>query len=838
MSGIERNDAFELAYRFVTETQESVFLTGRAGTGKTTFLKYLRDHCTKNMLVAAPTGVAAINAGGVTLHSLFQLPLQPFLPTPGGRQQLLSGIRLNKQRLGLLRKMELLVIDEISMVRCDVLDAVDALLRHVRRNHTAPFGGVQLLFIGDLYQLPPVARNEEWQLLGNYYGSPFFFDSHCVREQLPLMIELTTVYRQKDDRFVELLNKVRNNLLSPPDYEALNQRYHRNFKPETGSSWITLTSHNHQADAINQLQLHQKTGPAFTYNARIEEEFPEHIFPADARLVLKEGAQVMFIKNDVIGKKYFNGKIGRVLTLEEDRVVVDCEGEQIEVPEECWENTRYTLNRTDEKLEQQVIGRFYQYPLRLAWAITIHKSQGLTFDRVMIDAAASFSSGQVYVALSRCTSLEGIVLLNRIPPAAISTSEQVNNAQEGLAPKGSLAERFRGARQLFTVQLLHKVFTLEEVHPLFSWLRSLVNQYVHQLIPQGNEWMVAFGQSLSNHKAIAEKFLLQVQQLLEQEPLVEENPVLQQRIRDAAGYFIPSLQLIKEQLTQHSLETEHRETATALDECLQELQVTLWRVAGLMDYCRQPFSVTGFLRYQLNQPAQKIRISSYAASRKASALPDVPHPELYLQLRQWRDALCHENDIPLYFVAGNSSLRSICEILPVTSTELLEVTGFGKSKAEKYGPEILDLVQDYCTRYQVDKTLYQPSSGKTKKKKVTTPSKDKAPKIPSARISLDLYLGGHTFESIAQQRNLARSTVEGHIVESVGKGDLPVEQYLDPHSLNQIQAQLLLHPGNTITEWVKLLEEKYSYHQVRAVQHHLQRMGQLSTPAGEPATHQ
>ncbi len=396
MQSVERNERFELAYRFVTETQESVFLTGKAGTGKTTFLRYLKEHSAKNTIVAAPTGVAAINAGGVTLHSLFQLPLHPLLPTNAGKQELLSKIRYNKQRLQLLRKMEVLIIDEVSMVRCDVMDAIDTILRSIRYQHELPFGGVQLLLIGDLFQLPPVAQNHEWAVLQEYYNSTFFFDSKAIQEQMPLLIELTTIYRQKEELFVRLLNKVRNNQLEAEDLEILNERYQPGFQPDRDETFITLTSHNNQAELINRQQLQRLTAPPYTYKANIDGEFPENSYPADAELVLREGAQVMFLKNDTISKRFFNGKIGVVHSLSDEEVIVKCGNESIRVQKETWDHSRYTLNRTDGKLEQDVLGTFEQYPLRLAWAITIHKSQGLTFEKVMIDAGLSFTSGQVY----------------------------------------------------------------------------------------------------------------------------------------------------------------------------------------------------------------------------------------------------------------------------------------------------------------------------------------------------------------------------------------------------------------------------------------------------------
>ena len=439
MATIEHNEIFDLAFRFVTETSENIFLTGKAGTGKTTFLKYLKEHCAKNIIIAAPTGVAAINAGGVTLHSLFQLPFHPFLPTKVSKDELLGKIRYNRQRQQLLRKMELLIIDEISMVRCDVMDAIDTILKSVRRNHNMPFGGVQLLCIGDLHQLPPVAQNQEWSILQEYYASPFFFDSLAVKEQMPLLIELTKIYRQKEDSFVSLLNKVRNNNMTADDFEDLHLRYDPNFRPPANEKYITLSSHNKPAELLNQKELERLFTPPFTYNAVIEGDFAEHLYPVDAALVLKVGAQVMFLKNDLVLKRYFNGKIGVIKTLEKEKIIVDCDGTEIIVGLETWENSRYVLNKTDGKLEQEITGAFTQFPLRLAWAITIHKSQGLTFDKVMIDAGAAFSSGQVYVALSRCTSLDGIVLLSKIATSSIQSNENVIKGQQSLTHRGSLA---------------------------------------------------------------------------------------------------------------------------------------------------------------------------------------------------------------------------------------------------------------------------------------------------------------------------------------------------------------------------------------------------------------
>jgi hypothetical protein len=819
MTTVERNDIFDLAFRFVTETQESIFLTGKAGTGKTTFLKYLRQHSCKNMVVAAPTGVAAINAGGVTLHSLFQLPLHPFLPTAGNRLQLLQGLRYNKQRMQLLRKIELLVIDEISMVRCDVMDAIDTILKSVRRNPDAPFGGVQLLYIGDLFQLPPVAKNNEWQLLSEYYASPFFFDSKAVKEQSPLLIELKTIYRQKEQNFVNLLNKVRNNQLEAEDFDYLNSRYMQPFGIGTAEQYITLTSHNNQADAINQQQLQQLLAPAFTYKARVEDDFPENIYPADAALVLKQGTQVMFIKNDVVGKKYFNGKIAVITALSDEAITVACDGENITVTQDVWENTRYTLNRSDEKLEQQVVGRFHQYPLRLAWAITIHKSQGLTFDNVKIDAATAFSSGQVYVALSRCTSLDGIVLLSKIPATAIYSNQQVVDAHHTLLPKASLEERFEGARQLFTLQLLSEIFLMNHLMQQVGWLNQMVEKHAEKLNPDAWQWVQQQTQQLLKEKTFAEKFIDRIPSLLQQQPVIENNTALQKRIQDAVNYFLPLLQQFKTQLQQHTLLTESKETAAAIDEVLQELMTGFVTTIHLMQYCVQPFTVAGFLQHKLNLAIPRVHISSYAASKKQSAEAGMPNAELYYALRNWRDKVCNEQNLPIYFVANTASLKDISTCLPQTKTQLQDINGFGKTKAEKYGDEIIGIVQDYCNRYHIETNMELTSSRTKKQSKKTT--EKKAEKIPSYTLTLQLYQQGKSIAAIAAERNLSQGTIEGHLADLVKTGQVSISAFADETSLNIIAQQLTDNPEARHTDIRTLLNNAYSFVQIKAVANHL-----------------
>lgn len=818
---VERNELFDLAFRFVTETQESIFLTGKAGTGKTTFLKYLKEHSSKNIIIAAPTGVAAINAGGVTLHSLFQLPFHPFIPTETNRFELLKNIRYQKQRINLLRKMELLVIDEVSMVRADVMDAIDAILKTIRRNHHVPFGGVQLLLIGDLYQLPPVAKNDEWNILKEYYASTFFFDSLAIKEQQPLLIELTKIYRQKEERFVQLLNKVRNNQMEQEDFEQLNNRYLQNFYPDSDEKYITLTSHNNQADQINQLKLQKLSTAVFNYSAKIEGDFPEHIYPAEQNLILKEGAQVMFLKNDVSEKKYFNGKIGTVTQLENDKIFVVSEGVEIEVKHETWENTRYTLNRNDEKLQQEVMGTFAQYPLRLAWAITIHKSQGLTFDKIMIDAAASFSSGQVYVALSRCTSLEGIVLLSPIPASAIYTNLHVVNAQGSLSPKGSLAERFEGARQVFTLLLIEEIFSLSEMQRPLSVLNKQVQLNTEKLSENSDEWLQSFTQQFNHQKSVADKFAIRAHALMKETAVIENNQALQKRINDAAGYFIPVINKLKNDLQNHELITEHKEIATLLDEPLQELMHAFIKTAYLLQYALQSFEVAGFLKHKLNLAIPRIQISTYAANKKQTAVAaDIPNPELYFSLRNWRDKVCNEENMPVYLVANSDTLKEICLYLPFTKQHLLLLSGFGKAKVERFGDELLDLVESYCNQYGLESNIEAKSANPKKQRKQKTESK--AEKIPSASISLQMYQQGKSMVDIAKERSLTVSTVENHISEYIKTGEVSVSIFADTEVVKNISKTLLNNPDKKHSEIKPLLADTITFVQIRAVANHLQ----------------
>lgn len=773
MQAIEHNDLFDLAYRFVTETRENIFLTGKAGTGKTTFLKYLKENSTKNIIVAAPTGVAAINAGGVTLHSLFQLPFHPFLPTKNHKEGLLAKARFNKQRQQLLRKIELLVIDEISMVRCDVMDAIDTILKNVRRNYHLPFGGVQLLCIGDLFQLPPVAQNQEWNILSEYYVSPFFFDSLAVKELSPLLIELNKIYRQKEEGFVSLLNKVRNNQMDVGDFELLHSRYNPAFRPAAEEKYITLTSHNNQADLINQQRLYKINGVSFTFKAVVDGDFPESMYPVENELVLKVGAQVMFLKNDVVQKRYFNGKIGVVTLLEKDKIIVTCDDSEIIVQPESWDNSRYTLNRSDGKLEQETLGSFTQYPLRLAWAITIHKSQGLTFERVMIDAAAAFSSGQVYVALSRCISLDGIVLLSKIPPSAISNNVNVSKAQQSLLYKGPLHERFLLARKIFTQQLLEDLFSFKEVVVAAEQLGALIKQQQDRLNENAFSWAENFKKMLFENRAVGLRFIEQIAVLLNESDVIETNSVLQKRISDAANHFVPRLENYIKELKKHPLTTEHKEAASPISEKLNELATIIYVCNFYMQYCKASFSVTAYLQHKLKLSIPKFNLSCYA-SETGTENGGSQNGELLATLKRWRNMICSETGHPIYMVANQASLEEISTYLPLSKKDLMLIAGFGKAKADKYGDEILEMVGDFCERYGLESNILAKSCGPIKERK----PKSKEIKPDTKMVSYNLYKEGKDITSISKERNLSASTIEGHLAYFIGSGKLDINDFV------------------------------------------------------------
>ena len=536
------NILFQLALRFVNQTEQHLFITGRAGTGKTTFLKYVREHCFKRMIVVAPTGVAAINARGVTIHSFFQLPFGPFLPSRG-----LENIRFTSEKRKLLEEIELVIIDEVSMMRSDTLDAIDQILRYFRKKPHLPFGGVQMVYIGDLHQLPPVVRNDEWDMLKAHYASPFFFDARAIAQQQPLYIELKKIYRQSDPVFIDLLNNVRNNRVDSQDMELLARHYQPSFTPSAEDKFITLTSHNARADEINRRELEKLGGKTVSYTGAISGEFNEKALPTDMNLSLKEGAQVLFVKNDKGDKRrYYNGKIATISRLAEDKIWVrfpDDEHET-EIEKETWTSIAYRLDEESHQLEEEETGSFKQFPVRLAWAITIHKSQGLTFDRAIVDAGASFAPGQVYVALSRLRSLDGLILLSPIRSDNVINDPRIMSFIDTELSKERLAEILQAGQILYTNRMLVQSF---EWSKMLSGMREFIQAHDKRKIPekeQALQWAQEIYSMVRGHSDIARKFSAQLKALLVSDA-TNNYSHLQLRIRSAEKYFDEQLRQLE-----------------------------------------------------------------------------------------------------------------------------------------------------------------------------------------------------------------------------------------------------------------------------------------------------
>ncbi|WEK36837.1 MAG: AAA family ATPase [Candidatus Pseudobacter hemicellulosilyticus] len=631
------NHLFQLASRFVNQTGRHIFLTGRAGTGKTTFLRYIREHSAKKMAIVAPTGVAAINAGGVTLHSFFQLPFGAFIPTlqgawDHGRQvnnphTLLKNLRLSNDKRELMRELELLIIDEVSMLRADLLDEIDLVLRHVRHKTSQPFGGVQVLFIGDLFQLPPVINNEEWELLRPHYRSPLFFDAQVLQQSPLLYLELQKIYRQHETGFINLLNNVRNNQVTDQDLELLHKHYRPGYQQEEGDNYITLTTHNAKADAINQQQLEQLEGEQFAFTGEIKGDFSEKALPADKLLQLKVGAQIMFLKNDKgESRRYYNGKIAIVDRIENDKIFVRFpnEPQEMELEKETWRNIRYQYNREQDNIEEEELGTYTQYPIRLAWAITIHKSQGLTFEKAIIDAGASFAPGQVYVALSRLTTLDGLILFSRIQPHAIQTDERALHFTRSARPEDFLLEELQKEQKLFIGRSLVQSFDWSK---LFASFRDHFESYERLQLPDKNaavQWAYQLLEEVTRLQEMAGKFNRQLEQLL---PQAEQDNYqhLHQRIGAAVDYFGKPLDVIATSIQTHTSELTGKQKSKKYLAALRELALLPDRKKLELQACL--LITEGLTRQEeIGQLLQQVEEKKIAGRQQQEKLPP-PKPE-------------------------------------------------------------------------------------------------------------------------------------------------------------------------------------------------------------------
>lgn len=581
----------QLAAAFVNSTERHIFLTGKAGTGKTTFLHSISQSTHKKCLIATPTGIAAINAGGVTLHSLLQLPFGCFIPAeiPAGQtsfsveintpQSLLRQRRFSRNKINMLREMELLVIDEVSMLRADLLDAIDHMLRSLRRKRHIPFGGVQMLFIGDLLQLPPVIKEAEWQYLAPYYPSAYFFEAHALRENPPIYIELDKIYRQSDQQFIELLNRFRNNQQEASDVELLNKKYCRDFQKKIDEGYILLTTHNYKADQVNKNALQQLPGKIYNYSAEVTGEFSEHSYPVDQVLSLKKEARVMFIKNDPSGEgRFYNGRIGKIKSLDDDEIEVgfDDDSETVTVERYRWDNKRYMLNEENGEIEESSLGSFNHFPLKLAWAVTVHKSQGLTFEKAVLDLADAFAPGQVYVALSRLTSLQGLALSSPISTRNLQMEQAVMQYSKNKAPGDKLATHLQEERQRFITAQAIRAFDMQWIK---QELRQHYNSYTKDATKSEKQryksWALELLNKIDEPLAVADKFILQIQHITSGNHADLQH--LLTRIEAAKNYFDPILKEFTSQITEHIASLKSSKKIKAYLSELTDLEMIFFR---------------------------------------------------------------------------------------------------------------------------------------------------------------------------------------------------------------------------------------------------------------------
>ncbi len=704
------NHELRLAGDFVRYTGSHVFLTGKAGTGKTTFLHQLKRSTEKRMVITAPTGVAAVNAGGVTLHSFFQLPFGPFIPGSqiheANRQRM---FRFSREKKQTIKSLDLLVIDEISMVRADLLDSVDAVLREQRRNDQ-PFGGVQLLMIGDLHQLSPVAKPEEWQLLKQHYDSVYFFSSHALGRTNLITIELDHIFRQSDARFIRLLNQVRDNRMDSKAIEELNQRYIANFTPEENQGYITMTTHNHGADTINRTRLDALAEKEYRFDAEVSGEFLDHAFPAPESLIVKKGAQVMFLRNDASPEKqYYNGKIGKITRISDGRIHVLCpdDPDETDVEPVVWDNIKYTLNPETMEIREEIIGRFKQFPLKPAWAITVHKSQGLTFEKAVIDVKSAFAHGQVYVALSRCKSLEGLVLSSPIPARGVETDVAVLNFVEAARQTPPSDNRLQESKISFQQHLLLACFDFQLLrNRLFSLVR-LLKDNAHIIRVFGAKDMDR-RKDLAQEQifSVSEKFKRQLHTLFAAQTLPESDAHIRERAGKASQWFRDKFSLIFNEPVQNlRVETDNKELGKKISSALNHLNREIAiKLAGIKS-CENGFSPSHYLRALSKaeidftpEKAKKSREPSYGKS-------DIEHEKLFEQLKDWRSKKAKEQGLAHFQILHQQVLIQIAVSLPDNPADLKKIKGIGEKTYQKYGKDLLAMVKAYCEKYGIEKRV-------------------------------------------------------------------------------------------------------------------------------------
>lgn len=804
---IEINKEMQLAKKLIETTNENVFLTGNAGTGKTTFLNLLRTQTAKRMVVLAPTGVAAINAKGQTIHSFFQLPFTPFLPEYAKE----SG-QIKKEKINIFRTIDLLVIDEISMVRADLLDAIDDRLREYRRQKYAPFGGVQCLFIGDLQQLPPVVRDEEWAIMQKHYATPFFFSSKALQQSSYVTIELKKIYRQADEKFIGILNEVRNNHLSMESLNELNKHYLPEYEPKEGE--IFLTTHNRIADAFNEKKLNELAETSNIYDAIIKDKFPEAMYPVEPSLELKIGAQVMFTRNNREAN-YYNGKIGIITDLSEHKITVKCKEDlnPIVAERETWENTETRIDKDTKEQYEDVVGSFSQFPLRLAWAITIHKSQGLTFDRAIIDAMSSFSHGQVYVALSRCKSLDGMVLKSPIKLESIITDLNVTRYMQYEGERAAnIEEVMPQLQKRYMVVLLNEMFDFTEMHKVFERVFSMAQtgNPLNKLMPKLCDLVSSeFYSMTSDLIDVANKFRNQYTGLVDAAADIFTDEFLQKRIKAAVGYFLDKLADIDIDIYNEDIEIDNQSVQDAYNSHTAEfVKLVRIKTALLSAFKEQPFSTTAFLEARAKATLD-IEMGKLERAKADMTVAGVD-PVLQYRLIEWRSAKADGG--PLAYVMSMKTLQEIAARLPKSTDDMKTIPGLGSKRISKYGDEIVNIVRKFIADKRDDKLSYEEKElmNKASSKKSKSSSSPKSSENDTYHKTLNLFKEGKTPQEIAEERSLTLNTIENHLTKLVYNGEIKAEDVLKTSHLNMIDKVLQKKTDISIEELRKEVDVRVS----------------------------
>ena len=793
-----KNPELELALQFIEKTDRNLFITGKAGTGKTTFLHQIKNESLKRMVVVAPTGVAAINAKGVTIHSFFQMPFGPILPNQITNTSNAQR-KFSKTKIDIIKSLDLIIIDEISMVRADLLDGIDQVMRRYKNSHKV-FGGAQVLMIGDLQQLAPVVKQNEWSLLQQHYKTVYFFSSKAYQEANVVSIELKHIYRQKNERFINILNEIRNDTLSTASAKTLNERYDPTFSPNKNEGYITLTTHNNRANLINDSELNKLKTKSYFFKADVSGKFNENSYPNDEKLALKVGAQVMFIKNDSSQeKRYYNGKIGIITDISRENVTVQCANEidEIVTEKETWENINYSINEETKEIKEDITGSFSQIPLRLAWAITIHKSQGLTFEKAIIDAEASFAHGQTYVALSRCTSLEGIVLKTKISSTAIINDTTVGSFNKSVEENHPDEHILNESEIQFQLNLISELFDYQQF--LYPTTRLIDIFYKNRTSIKGeviNYLEIIKEQGIVPLMKIASGFKIQLLNLSENNVLPENNSAIQDRFTKGVDYFLThTIKNIVQPLSKIAFSTDNKAVKKDFDKQFETLQEKLSEKVFALKKMTDGFKTKTYLQVRATAVLQNVEKPK---KKKVASKRD---PIIALKLRELRDDIARAENIPHFQIFTQETLYLMCDELPRTEKELLKINGMGKIRVQKYGEEILDLINEYCK----DNGINHLNQQKREDKK------------PTKQISFELFKSGLSVKEIAKERSLTAGTVESHLASYIPSGEVNVLELIDLKRYKKLLNAIEKTEFKNLTELKEKVDKRFTFMELRMV---------------------